>query len=240
MILTIGPGGCGFTFLNWSISYIRGDVVYQNLNGKIFPVTKNPLQDSTAHKFNKDHLRIIDSRSELLKNYNDKSIIYVVPGNCNDFEHILSWPGKKIIFDNQSDTRDVLARACQTVPNDLYMELIQNLSKIYPRDQVIDVLLDMSKKFIQYYNMPNGYLTLSYKQMFETLDMHILDILEYLELEVNFKRLEHWQNVYQQYKENNRDFIQRLYGDIEKIGNTYKMQILKEILQWRHGQFHIA
>ena len=78
MILTIGPGGSGLTFLNWSIIYLRGDNSYTLLNGQSIEVVDNPvLETRTAHGMIKDH---ISSTVDLLMLdlANTQSVVYVV------------------------------------------------------------------------------------------------------------------------------------------------------------------
>ena len=98
MILTIGPGGCGFTFLNWTISFLRGDASYQTLDENQHQIEFNPLSGETAHRYNKDHIWSNDA-IESLNSATDNSIIYMVPNSHSDFEYLLSLSGKKIIFD---------------------------------------------------------------------------------------------------------------------------------------------
>lgn len=241
MILTIGPGGCGFTFLNWSISYLRGDEFYQCLNGTVVPVPDNPLRNSTAHGFDKDHLRLQDSRFEMLKNCHHKSIIYMIPHGHNDFEYILSLSGKKIIFDSSQHTQSLMSRHCLTIADSAYMDLINQLSVRYPRHSVIEVFLDVSDKLDCNYRVPSGYFTLSFDQIFQSLDQQIHSVMQHVELEIQPCRWDNWHNIYQIYKSRNQNFVQRLQGHtVVSSDRVAKTQILKEILKWRDGRYQIT
>ena len=84
MILTIGTGGSGLTFLNWSIIYLRGDNSYTFLNKEVGDVTNNPLlTNRTAHGQKKDH---IQSTADLKKLHlaTDQSVVYIVPSQQSD------------------------------------------------------------------------------------------------------------------------------------------------------------
>jgi hypothetical protein len=239
MLLTIGPGGCGFTFLNWSISFLRGDSFYQTLDGVQHKIISNPLLNSVAHKYVKDHLRIEDSKNQFSL-ATEQSIIYAVPGDQKDFEYLLALPGKKIIFDASNCSKILLARAIVNMSKSVspYSIMIEKLSKDYSQVLVQEVLLDCHKLFMQYYKLPpglNNVYTIDYNDLFDQLNQEIPKIFEYLGIQLDPDRLVEWHKVYAQYKQlNQRDYYTELVP-YSSTNNKKKNQIFKEILKWRNG-----
>lgn len=239
MLLTIGPGGCGFSFLNWSLMFLRGDEFYQTLDGQQHLVTSNPLFESTAHNYKKDHLRIEDSTNNF-DHATQNSIIYVVPGNQNNFEYLLKLPGKKIVFDTTNYSKVLMARSIICIPDNQYCALIQQLGQTYNTSIMQEVLLECHKLFIQYYTIPEHFQFLykiNYHDIFSCLDQKIPEIFNYLEIKIDTNRLQHWQTVYNTYREaNQRDYCAEVALS-QSNDNTLKTLILKEILKWRSGLY---
>ena len=153
MILTIGPGGCGFSFLNWSIAFLRGDTTYTKLDGTIIPILDNPLLGKTAHNNIKDHLSPQLDR-KILNQSTNQSIIYVVPEDHTDFMSILEQPGKKIIFDNTRYCQEQITRHYTTVPNSPFVKLITDLSVLHNVDDVKNCILEVANIFIYSIGLP--------------------------------------------------------------------------------------
>lgn len=239
MLLTIGPGGCGFSFLNWSLMFLRGDEFYQTLDGQQRSVTSNPLSNSTAHNYKKDHLRIEDSTSNF-DHATEHSIIYAVPGNQNNFEYLLSFPGKKIVFDTTDYSKVLMARSIVCMPNNQYCALIEQLGQKYDTLIIREVLLECHKLFTQYYKIPEDSQSLykiNYHDIFSCLDQKIFELFDYLEIKINTNRLQHWQTVYAEYRQaNQRDYCAEVVPS-HSDNTTQKTQVLKEILKWRSGLF---
>lgn len=241
MLLTIGPGGCGFTFLNWSISFLRGDSFYQTLDGVKHEITSNPLSGTIAHNYIKDHIRIEDSKNQFVY-ATEQSIIYSTPGCQTDFEYLLTLPGKKIIFDTTDYSKILMARAMIHIPkaNSPYIVLIDQLGKTYDTELIQEVLLECHKFFMQYYKLPsniNNLYAINYNILFNYLDIEITKIFAYLELKIDPVRLIVWQAVYSQYKSlNQRDYCAEVVPH-PSASNLQKSQIFKEILKWKNGLF---
>jgi hypothetical protein len=242
MLLTIGPGGCGFTFLNWSISFLRGDTFYQTLDGVKHEIRSNPLIGSVAHSYIKDHLRIDDSKIHY--DYaTEHSIIYAVPGSQDDFEYLLALPGKKIIFDTADYSKILMARAMITMPKSTnpYSAAIESIGKTYAAHLVQETLLECHKSFMQYYKIPAtipAACKINYIELFQKLDQKLPVIFEYLQLKIDHNRWAVWQPIYAQYqKANQRDFCTELVS-IPSVDYSKKTQILKEILNWKNGLSH--
>lgn len=239
MILTIGPGGCGFTFLSWSIAFLRGDIFYKTSDGQVIPVDINPIIGQIAHKFHADHL-IVDNTDFKLNSVTDQSIFYLVPFNNHCFEHILTLPGKKIIFDNRSHQLEWFVRAYTCMPNNPYAELINKLSLTYSVDSVKQVLHDSVKFFIEYYQIPNDQYTLNYRDIFFNLDYKILEILDFVNINIDQGRFSQWKLIYDQYRLSNAELSHLLRLPNSTVNSTTKLKILKEIIEWKNGLFHTA
>lgn len=239
MLLTIGPGGCGFSFLNWSIMYLRGDVFYQTLDGNSHAVPSNPLLNSTAHNYEKDHLRIEDSKNQF-DHATENSIIYAVPGSQLNFEYLLSLPGKKIIFDTTDCSQQLMARAMICVPKsnkNPYHMLTEQFSKTYDPAVVKEVLLDCHKLFMQYYHLPGNssdYYRVNYNSIFNNLDKEMPAIFDYLGICLVSNRWQHWKSIYDQYQHSNH---RNFYNEVVAVPSkniALKSQIFKQVLQWRN------
>ena len=141
MILMIGPGGSGLTFLSWSIMYLRGDEDYTLLTKKNVKIVNNPLLDKTAHGQTIDHIHQI-SDFKKLKNFTDQSVVYAVLTPQSDLDYFLQVDGKKIIFDSSTCTQELFARMVYTTPNNSFNTLIQSLSSKYDKQLIKKVLFD--------------------------------------------------------------------------------------------------
>jgi len=245
MILTIGPGGCGFTFLNWTISYLRGDMVYTNLKGQQNPVDIDPLDGSTAHNFKKDHLKI-ENPKDILTQGTELSIVYLTPGSQQDFLELLKLPGKKIIFDNSINSKELLARSCLTMPRceENIMVCVDHLSEKYGVAAARSVFLECASSFVQYYRSPSElehkHYPINYFDLFQNLDCKLQDLFGFLEISIDQNRLENWKRIYQSYRSKNLNFIERFLGpELIFIDADLKRDIFKDILHWQSGQRHL-
>ena len=240
MILTIGPGGCGFTFLNWSIAYLRGDSYYYTLNGVKTQVDINPLTGRTAHRFGKDHLNPNADRS-ILSTASANSIIYIVPGDDSDFKSLIAMPDKKIIFNTTKFCQKQLARHYITVPDSPFVSITSELGPKYGILQIKKVLLDLANNFfLRYYNLPvntSKYYIVDYQDMFGDLDIKILDIFKFLNLTIDATRHQSWQEIYKNYKLLNNDILTNFTKDIDNVDLTNGTQILKELINWKNGSY---
>jgi hypothetical protein len=240
MILTIGPGGCGFTFLNWTISFLRGDNFYQTLDGTLHTVSSDPFDGATAHNSIKDHL-LPDQSKSLLSSCHQHSIVYVVPGSQCDYEYIVSLPGRKIIFDPTTHSEQILARCCTVLEDSNYLRFLNALSETYDKATVKKVLVDCHKMLVEYYRpvSDNEFYMLDYSSMFQSLDQHIHKMFDFLKITIDTDRLGKWHEIYEIYKEkNNQDFSEKFIGD-QLVMKSQQTAILKEILLWKHEIYEI-
>lgn len=236
MILIIGPGGCGFTFLAWTISFLRGDTTYTKLTGETIPLVDNPLRGVTAHLFFKDRL-VSTAEINALDSSTSQSIVYFIPTHQNNIDDILQVPGKKIIFQNQTEyARELFSRMCLAIPDSDYANIIKQLD--YDKDSIKQVMLECNRFFTDYYQIPaehQNFMTITYPDIFQNLDQKIYDIFEYLDLKISSNRLTAWTKVYQQYRDNNQDFQTKFLPRAVEVDNVLRLKILKEIIQWTHG-----
>ena len=243
MILTIGTGGSGLTFLNWSIIYLRGDNSYTFLNKEAINVTDNPLlTNRTAHGHKNDHIHLTADLKKLHL-ATDQSVVYIVPSHQSDLEYVLQFKGKKIIFDPCILSEELLARMCSTIPNFPLNDLIDTLSSEYDQQIVKQVLINCNKFFTKYYTMPNSdlnYFTINYIDIFQNLDQRIYDIFNYLELPITTDRMPNWLLIYNKYRSVNQNFLSAFLSDPVEINNNIQMKIFKEIVAWKNGSSRIT
>jgi len=239
MILTIGPGGSGFSFLNWTISFLRGDEFYQTLDGISHPVPSDPFRGATAHNSVKDHLTPAQSKS-VLSSSHEHSIVYVVPGSQLDYDYIVSLPGRKIIFNTSTHGEKILSRFCMVLEEDNhYLQLINRLAVKYDESTVKKVMIDCCKMFVGYYQtcINNQFYIIDYVGMFENLDQHIHQLFDYLALSIDLNRLDKWHAIYAIYKERNNQNFYEKFLDNQPVIKNQQIAILKEILLWKNGSF---
>ena len=238
MILIIGPGGCGFTFLAWTISFLRGDITYTRLAGDTNTVSNDPITGITAHGFIKDHVEI---SADLPKLHlaNSQSIVYLVPTHQHDLDYALELPSQKIFFRNTPDTAyELFARSCLAVPNAEPVDLINKISQLYDKDSVQQVMLEYNHLFIDYYKMPKDYteyFEVTYTDIYENLDRQIQNIFDYLGLTIDQDRYSQWHTVYNNYKAINQNFLLQFQPKQIEVDRQTKLNILKEIVHWING-----
>jgi hypothetical protein len=242
MILAIGPGGCGFTFLTWSIIYLRGNTEYTLLDKTNIEVVDNPLLSNyTAHGQQNDHI----FHTNNLKNLNlatEQSVVYVVPTRQLDLDHLVQLAGKKIIFNSFTSSEELFARMYYTLldHDNPLIKFIQQLLEKYNEQAVKQVLVDCSKFFTRYSSVSTSYsdyFNIDYNDIFQNLDHRIYDIFEYLELTISPDRLDNWLSVYHTYRLKNQDFLSKFLNNHIEIEHSKKIEILKDIIQWKNGSY---
>jgi hypothetical protein len=238
MVLTIGPGGCGFTFLNWSLLYLRGDVQYVTLSGEVTPVPENPLRALTAHNFKKDHLKVEDS-SDWIEHATQSSVIYCVPGSRRHLENLMGMPSKKLLFDAGAYSKQTMHRAFMANANVGIAPLLEKLNLKFDNTITMQVIYDVSHQFVSYYDIPKDradVMAVSFEDMFINFSERIVDIMRFCEFEIVTSRWEHWLTMYSTWRENNTKFLEPpkvVEMDTEQY--AIKKQILKEIIEWRNS-----
>lgn len=237
MILTLGPGGSGLTFLNWSIVFLRGDTTYTNIDNISTQVNDNPLLGLTAHGFCKDHIYSSNNLCRL-KEGTKKSVVYITLTCQDDFNYIAMLNCKKIVFSCQGRGRDLLARMATLVPGNAVPDLLDHLSIQFGHEQAKATLLSCNKLFTDYYSVPqpsDEYFVINYEDMFENLNKRIEDMFLFLGESIDPARWSTWLDIYAVYRERNANILTDFAPQTVDVSSTVQLQILKEILKWKSG-----
>ena len=237
MIFTIGPGGCGFTFLNWSLTYLSGATEYKTLDRSTITVDANPLQGLTAHGFAKDHVRSPDEWHRL-QAVTPQSIVYFTPTHQRDLDQLLNYSCKKIIFQAGNFAKEYFARTCFTNTKSKIYQQIEQWYDRYGVDTVRQILLDNVEILTNYYTVPDtfgDYQFLCYKDMFQNLDQHIEHIFDFLDLTIDQTRRHAWQLTYFQWKESNQGFLEKFLPKPVQVDKLSRSLMSKELVKWKIG-----
>lgn len=233
MILTIGPGGSGLTFLNWSIVLLRGDITYTTIDKlSTQMVDINPLNGSTAHNFCKDHIQSSNNLCQLALG-TEKSVIYVTPSNQQDFDYISQFKCKKIVFDCGDRNKELFARMVTQMPCRKIPDLIDSLASKFGIDAAKQTLLDSSKMFTHYYTIPatsNEYFIISYDDIFENLDQQMVKLFLFLGETIDQSRFNKWLAIYKTYRDLNSNILPEFTIGLSDVPYSVRLQVLKEIL----------
>lgn len=243
MILTIGTGGAGLTFLNWSIIFLRGDITYTTIDKlSTQMVDINPLRGSTAHNFRKDHIQSSNNLCRLTTG-TEKSVIYVTLTSQEDFDYISQFKCKKIVFDCGSRNKELFVRMLAQVPCKKISDLVDKLESKFGIDAAKQTLLDNSKMFTHYYTIPatgDEYFIISYDDIFENLDQQISKLFLFLGETIDQSRFDKWLTIYKTYRDLNSNALPEFSVGLSDVPYSVRLQVLKEILQWKNGSSHNA
>lgn len=224
---SIGPGGEGGTFLDWTLHYLSGDpyikYVYVDRIAKTFvdivkqDILLNPIKSNgTAHNHRKSH-PTEQSIKLCIDNYNlidDKEIniysMYIVPSVESYVSGIRSYTDivrdiadrykemKLIHFVYPSQNIENLVKRMLIIPGS-----VETISEIRQRVNAESIV---ANKIV---NRPNVY-SLSIDNMFYNLDLEIRKIFNWLSLPINEERYNSWLDVYKQWQ-----FAQNFYTTIQ-------------------------
>ncbi len=243
MILTIGPGGSGLTFLNWTILFLKGCTTYTTLDKKVVDVDINPLKDRTAHKFSRDHLQASVNLSQIELASND-SVIYCTPSHQQDFDYLAKYNCKKIVFNCQDKHKELFARMITCMPDSRLPNFLNSLAGKFGMDESKQVLLDHSKIFTNYYTVPNSsneYWLIGYDDIFSKLDTKLDSLFLFLGFTIDKQRLAQWTKIYEDYKSRNKNILEEFapnYGF--NVPATVKNQIIKELIKWKQSSHQFS
>ena len=73
--------------------------------------------------------------------------------------------------------------------------------------------------------------------MFRTLDVAILDIFKFLQLQIDQDKYKHWQDIYAIYKEKNLNHLTQFLSQPVVVDSSTKLKIIKEIINCKNGSF---
>jgi hypothetical protein len=232
MILTIGPGGSGLTFLNWSIVFLRGDITYTTIDQRSTQIVDiNPLQGSTAHHFHKDHIQSSNNLCHLATG-TEKSVIYVTPSNQKDFDYISQFKCKKIVFDCGNRNKELFVRMVTQMPCRKIPDLIDKLASKFGIDAAKQTLLDRSKMFTHYYTIPSAgdeYFIISYDDIFENLDQQIGKLFLFLGETIDQSSFDKWLSIYKTYQDLNSNLLSDFTVGLSEVPYSVRLQVFKEI-----------
>jgi len=241
MILTIGPGGCGFSFLNWSITYLRGADEYKTLDNQYIPVDINPIQGPTAHGFFRDHIRFPNDWNKL-DAADQQSVVYLSPTYQYEVDRLVNYKCKKIIFQTGDYRQEYFARFCLATPSFELFELFEQLYEIYGVDVVRQTLLNNVQFFTDYYSIPTNiedYQFLYFQDLFYNLDLVIESIFNFLNLKIDQQRYDSWQSIYCQWKILNQDSLKKFLSHPVDIDKKTQSLIWKELFKWKNLNYSI-
>lgn len=204
MILLIGPGGCGFSFLAWSMVFLRGSHSYQKLDGSIVQVPDSPITSkNNAHGFDRDHLidiggidlqSIIDTASD--------QVVYVVPYDQDSMDRMVRLRCKKLFFSGIGYHKQILSRMLTKIKTK--SELIKQLETRWSVEQYMPVLMTQARRVIP--RLPNDLsdsMVIDYETMFLHLENTIEDLMRWCGLGVQSCRMAAWRQVYRQWQISN-------------------------------------
>lgn len=234
MILTIGPGGCGFTFLNWTIRYLRGDTVI-DYYGRVID---NPIVGHVAHGYQKTHANHITSADKipLLDTVSEDEVVFIVVDQPRTIEKLAPYlKNKRIVFNPTGYEQQVFTRliTSQNGGTSYYNNFLDTLK--VDKSLAIECLHDYSKKlYVDLTSLYSSSFVIQYNDVFEELDQHIVDIFDYLELEIVPDRFDKWKPIYNTYRNNNRQIVfESAYTPHQKL------PVLKKIIEWKNSLFQM-
>lgn len=237
----LGPGGCGGTFLDWSIQFLSGQK--ENLLVRLDPtrssvkstlmqqVMENPLIDSTAHAYQKTHPNnqslpgIIDifSTSEYPLN-----TFYYVDDMRPDQTHttynsiVETYPAIKFISYNFTvDQIDLIFclqyEKINVAPQRYNTQIGMNAQT---PGELREILSLYYPKCIQGQTLNEQLVDaenlhlVNFADVWTRLDIAIFDIFDFLGLTVDKSRYSQWLNVYRTWVEKNKN---NFFDDLPKI-----------------------
>lgn len=236
----LGPGGCGGTFLDWSIQYLSGqeknlvvclDAERNNVKCVLpQPVVTNPLTGATAHIYQKTHpnsqslsniIEIFSASDYLLNTF------YYTENKPSSETHttynniVKTYPTIKFISYNFTLAHIdlIFCLQCEKI-NGVEQKLIGPLTGDQDHREILEKVglaypsrIKMQTTNEQLVDSKNLYL-INFDDVWSRLDTIIFDIFNFLELTINQTRYLQWINVYRIWLEKNKtDF----FNDLPKI-----------------------
>lgn len=240
----LGPGGCGGTFLDWSIQFLSGSkenfvVEVGNPNRGtlnttlIQSVTQNPLQGSTAHVHRKTHpnncsLPIVIDKF-LTSEYPINTFYYVddmAPSQtCTDYNTIVkTYPDVKFISYNFSRKHidSIFCLQYEKIPgaeqrfNTQVRKSLSNLSTGELREILSLFYPKCIEGQILNEQLDDAYnlYTIDYDDVWATLNTVMFDIFDFLQQPMDQTRYSQWADVYYTWQEKNKT---NFFNDLSKI-----------------------
>jgi len=248
----LGPGGCGGTFLDWSIQFLSGStenlvVVPDRPNRGIFQqthiqsISNNPLKGATAHGYKKTHPNIdllpIVIDIFLTSKYLLNTFYYVDDATQINYNNIIkTYPTVKFISYNFSQNHVDLIFYLQYEKIDnvvrSFNTLVGNSSLNLSTGELREILSlfypgcikgQMLNETLE--DADNLY-KIDFDSVWSNLDIVMFDIFEFLGLSIDKSRYPEWINVYHKWLEKNKtDFFYDLPEIVNCIVNNTSMNL---------------
>jgi hypothetical protein len=217
VVLIIGPGGEGGTFLDWSLHYLIGDtstklVLVDRLKHSVhgllnYRIPNNPITiQGNAHKHKKTHPTevILQQCVDLLHEVDDENIkihtMYCVPSDSS-YRQFHSYQN----FVKHAITTFTNLKFIQLYHSpDIIEELVHRThTKISDNVELVD---DIRSRITVACNDTNTVMSdanvysLSIKDMFYNLEVEIYNILSWLNITLQKEKYESWLSVYKEWQ----------------------------------------
>jgi len=235
----LGPGGCGGTFLDWSIQYLSGqeenlvvrlDAERNNVKGTLTQnIVENPLMDSTAHAHQKTHPNG-QSLSDIIEIFSaddhQLSTFYYVedmkPGQTHTSHNniVKTYPAVKFISYNFTLAHIDLIFWLQYEKINWVEQRYNQIGSLTGNQtpgEIREIISLFYPKCVkgqtlneQLVDSENLYL-INFDDVWARLDTVIFDIFDFLELTIDKTRYLHWVDMYRAWLEKNKtDFFDDL------------------------------
>lgn len=272
----LGPGGCGGTFLDWTIQYLSGkdrawQVMVDHLDRsrvvseRAFAVVSDPLRDRTAHAHPKTHpneqsISAAIDRFLRRPEFAPHTFYYVDDmrdgrTHPNYWEVIQKWPQVKFIT-YKFARQDIDRLFCfqyekQDTPELFYEWSVPGTDRVAGDLPVWDQREWLSIQYptavwdqVQCSDLrpvPNNY-EIDFDATLTALDQTLDSLFQYLGLEIDQSRWQHWCDVYGTWRtRNNQQFFQNIDHILQCIIHgqdhdlaQYRMSLIKEVIIASH------
>lgn len=239
---SMGPAGCGGTFLDWTLHFLSGSeknwVVECDLRFQRSAIAReysqtiitSPIENATAHKHLKTHPNhnsvqaVIESFDRQQFALNSFYYTNIVSTDSPTYTSIVeSYPGIKFIaFDfSPDDINMIFCLQYEKVPMvaDRFLQMIkQQHSKMSTWEQREILSISYPKiiqpQVVEKISTTSNVIHISFNEMLLGLDVKILEIFNFLKLSIDEQKWDHWNSVYRIWQQKN---YVNFYKDLDKI-----------------------
>jgi hypothetical protein len=193
MIILIGYGGCGFTFLDWTLAFLSNRDCVPN------PVTTN----------NNAHLHAVDHFDTAWQERTAERTYWVPPGQAELSQAIKHLGTRRVIVltrPNYQERLFLLSRLEQQMPHlNWYSMYSKSLAHVQDQSAVEAVFQQVIHRFVDYldFDQVPAHYRISVEQIFLHLDKHIERLMHHVGLNLDQNKLDAWLGVYQQWQQGN-------------------------------------
>jgi hypothetical protein len=254
----LGPGGCGGTFLDWSIHFLRGDIKHYTVScggghrSKIVdqgytPICSNPLTGTNAHGHQKTHPNndslgmVIEIFSRLSQS--DLHTFYYVDSMRSDqtqttHNKIIATYRQCLFLTYQFQPSDIDKIYCYQVEKDPAQCNMYDQFKswsdlpIWDQREILSLYYPnciQGQTTAEIIKNQNNNFCINFSDILTCLDLVMLDILDFLSVKLAQDRWCAWTQVYQQWKtKNSLDF----FADLDKIVDSILNGLSYDLAQY--------